>query len=153
MPVLRARLQQLADFIPYAAEALGRDVIGETRGQERRVVIAKVAAEPSQAAHDARHDGKRQQEQRVPVGMRPDDDRRRDIGALPDMPLPGGQPVEGLKDGAVGRPLELPPSLFDDAEVVMDREGRSGTRRRPAGVLRAGRRRMTVDPAVVQDRV
>ena len=71
------------------------------------------------------HHAKRQDESDIAVGKMGDGDRRPDASALPDMLLPGREPVERLEGGAIGGALELPPFGFDRAELAENAKSES----------------------------
>ena len=69
------------------------------------------------------HQAKRDDESDIALGETADGDHRTGAAALADMPLPGRQPVERLKAGAVGGALELPPFGFDRCELAENLNG------------------------------
>ena len=86
-----------------------------------------------------------QDEEELPVAVAAEDDGRNGAAARADVPLPGGEPIEGLEDGAVGVLLELLPLLLDVVQLAMNFEvdARPGPplqrRRGDAAQRRAGR--------------
>src|SRR5262249_4139190 len=100
-------------------------------GQQWRVVIAQLRAEPGETAGQAvRLDCKLQDEQQLPVDVVPEHDCRNGAIARADLALPGGEPIEGLEDGAVGPLLERLPLVPDRLEVAVDAQVDAGTRDR-----------------------
>jgi hypothetical protein len=67
-----------------------------------------------------RSNAQRYDEGRLAAAKAPDGDRRLGVGASPDMPLPGREPVEGLEHRAISNRLEAPPLGLDSGEIAID---------------------------------
>ena len=72
------------------------------------------------------HHAKRRDEGDIALGKAADGDDRTGAAALPDVLLPGRQPVERLEGSAIGGALELPPFGFNRAEFAENLDGKAG---------------------------
>jgi len=96
----RAGAQQGEDVAPQRREAFPAEVRAKLFAEDRRVVVAQVAAEPAQLAYQAAaFDRQRQDEQQIAVGVAAENDRRPRALPVADMMLPSGEPVERLEGG------------------------------------------------------
>ena len=119
----RVLLQPPAQLVPDVAEVLRGHVLGEVTRDERCVIVAEFLTEPAQPPRQAvRRDAERQDEGGGAAGEAADDDRRLDLGAQPDMPVPRGEPVEGLEHGAIGDRFETPPLRLDRGQITVNAE-------------------------------
>src|SRR5262245_4322747 len=139
--MVRGTLEQVADVLPQPAKLFWRNQIGKIRSNERRVVIAKLAAEPRQSADCAGQHRERQEEEQTAVGAPAGHDGRGDTIAPPDMAMPGGEPIESLKDGTVGAALKAPPFPLNCNKLVIDRKLDPRQRRRSCRGRRVSRKR------------
>ena len=129
----RMSLQAARDVLPQRQETRAVDPRGESRRQQRRVVIAKFRAEPGEFAHPAgRADRKRQHEQYSPGAVAPHHDGGLHAVPRADMALPGRQPIETLEHGAIGVRFEGPPFALDRRQILIDRDRECRRARRPA---------------------
>jgi hypothetical protein len=94
-------------------------------GEERRVIVAEILTEPAKPPrHMPAHHAKRRDESDIALGEAADGDHWTGAAAVPDVPLPGRQPIERLESGAVGAALELPPLGFDRAKLTENLNGK-----------------------------
>ena len=136
-PEARIGAQQRDDVAPRQHEALGAHAVGELLRQQRRIVVAQLRPEPGEAPHrSVRLDRKLQDEEQEPIAVAAEHDGGNGAAARADVPLPGGEPIEGLEHGAVGLPLERLPLVLHLGEIAMDAQpnARAGDR---VGRLRA----------------
>ena len=107
--------------MPSREEAIGRDALRKIPREQRCVVVAQILAEPAQPSGPAfRDDAKRHQESDFAFAEATDGDDGTDTGALADVPMPGREPIERLKRGAIGNAFEQTPFGFDDGQVAID---------------------------------
>ena len=113
-------LQALDDLAPQRRETRRVDPLGEILRQQRAVVVAKVAAEPSEPPRKAAGlDCKRQDEEQLAAAVAAGDDGGPGAAKAADVPLPGGEPVEALEHGAVGDLLERTPIRLDHSDAFV----------------------------------
>jgi hypothetical protein len=146
----RIVLQATRNGFPQRHETLGVDPRGEIRCQHRRVVIAKFRAEPGELARKAgRTNRQREQEQNSARAVAPHHDGRPHTVAHADQALPGHQPIEALKNRAIGARLEGAPILLYRRQILMDGDanGAKGRSRR-AGLRAVGGRRIDTEMRV-----
>ena len=132
----RVGAQQPDDVLPQRDEAVRAQGRGKILGQQRGVVVAQLGAQPGEAAHrTARLDRELQDEEQMTFGVAAQHDGRDRVLAFAYVPLPLGEPIEGLEHGAVGAPLERLPLALDLAQGAVDAQAHPG-----AGRLRQPRR-------------
>ncbi len=142
----RIGAQQRDDVAPNHYETLRAHAVGEILRQQRRVVVAQRRGEPGKSVRERQGepvplDRERQDEEDLPVAVAAEHDGGDGAVARTDALLPGGEPIEGLEDGAVGMLLERFPLLLHFAQVAMDFEVDAGARARPCGRRRADAQR------------
>ena len=133
--------QPRAKFIPRGDKAVARDALRKVGRQQRRVVVVEVLAEPAQPRRNALGlDGQRPYEGGCAIGERSNPDRGTHAAARSDVPLPAGEPIEGLERRTVRDGFEPPPLRCNGIEIAKQRQ--ADTRRRFARGFRAARRRI-----------
>jgi hypothetical protein len=135
------------NIAPQLHKARRADELRKIRGQQRRVVVAEVGAQPAQPAQQsARLDRKRKQKQQCACGIASGHDGWPDAGPRSDLALPDRKPFESLERGAIGAFFESTPIGFDLGKVIVDRNldrdvrglGRSGSGVRCRRVVELG---------------
>src|SRR6185312_1244957 len=90
----------------------------------------EIGAEPDQLTGKARSlRGERQQDGNAAVHVAAGDDRRMNVFEDSDVPLPGREPGEGLKNGTVRALFEFAPFARQSGEIALDCEGEIATMR------------------------
>ena len=128
------------DLRPQRQKARAVHPVGKTRRQQRRVVVAKLGTEEGELARQtALANRERQQRQHRPTCVIGNDNRRPHAVAGADMALPGREPIEGLKNRAVGM-LEGAPVPLDRRQVLEDGNADTAKAAPPARAPRRGPR-------------
>src|ERR1039458_6555318 len=106
----RLALNLREQLLPGREEAMGRDALRKIACEQRCVVVAQILAEPAQPSYPTfRYDAERHHESDFAVAEAADGDDGADAGALPDVTVPGREPIERLKRGAIGNAFEQTP--------------------------------------------
>ena len=117
----RFALHLCLQLVPGCEEAFRRYAPGKVAGEEWRVIVAELLAEPAEPSRQSsRRDAKRQQQSDFAVAELADGNDRADLLPLTDMPLPCREPIEGLEHGAVGDAFEAAPFGFNRGEIAVD---------------------------------